>query len=283
MSTEIGVFARTFPAGPASQVAQAIAQAGFTATQLNLSVLGRPTLDADLSDQDAHGIAAAFSSAGVRVWGLSATFNAIHPDPVRRRAETAAAAALIRRAPAMGAEVATLCSGTRDADNMWRAHPANTTAAAWHDLRETLDQLLPAAAASGTRLGIEPEPGNVVFDARAAGRLLHELGGDASHVAVVLDPANLLTVETAGRQREILTAAFDQLGPQVAAVHAKDVAPSGYAAAGTGAMDYDLVMDLHAACTPLVPVIAQDLNPEDAVRVHRFLRDHASAAMTRQT
>ena len=41
--TELGVFARVFPAGPAAELAAAIRAAGFTATQLNLSALGRTT------------------------------------------------------------------------------------------------------------------------------------------------------------------------------------------------------------------------------------------------
>jgi len=58
---------------------------------------------------------------------------------------------------------------------MWRAHPGNLASDAWTDLRRTLDALLEAAHEAGVRLGIEPEPGNVVRDARTAARLLAEL------------------------------------------------------------------------------------------------------------
>jgi sugar phosphate isomerase/epimerase len=174
--------------------------------------------------------------------------------------------------------VLTLCTGTRDPDDMWRAHPDNRSAAAWHDLRATLDRLVPVASAAGVRLGVEPEPGNVVVDARSARRLLDELGDDARHLAVVLDPANLVTPATAADQQRILTEAFDLLGPATAALHAKDVVTSGYAAAGSGALDYDLVLRLHAGLPAPVPVIAQDLVPDDARRVHDFLAAHATRA-----
>ena len=118
----------------------------------------------------------------------------------------------------------------------------------------------------------------MVRDADAAHRLLAELGADARHLAIVLDPANLLEVATLDRQQQILAHAFDLLGEHVAGVHAKDVvAGGGYAAPGAGGMDYDLVLRLHAALPRPVPVIAQDLTAADATRVSRFLHDHASA------
>ncbi len=241
----------------------------------------------DLTAAEAGAIAEAFSVAGVRIWGVSGTFNAVHPDPKVRAAGIAGCRAVIARAPELGAEVVTLCTGTRDPDDMWRAHPDNASPAAWHDLRATLDELIPAAAAAGVRLGIEPELGNVVVDAAHADRLLTELGSDARHLAVVLDPANLLTPATLDRQETILRAAFELLGPAVAAVHAKDVAAPdadpasvvpGLLAAGTGAMDYDLVLELHAALPAPAPLIAQDLTAADARRVHDFLAAGAARA-----
>ncbi len=275
---ELGVFARAFPSGPAAQVAGMIRAAGFTATQLNLSAIRRPTLDPSLTVPEAATIAKAFEEAGVRIWGLSGTFNAIHPDEATRKAGARACRSNIARAAVMGAEVVTLCSGTRDRESKWRAHPDNRSPAAWRDLRITLDSLIPAASESGVRLGIEPEPGNVIHDAKSAMRLFAELGDDARYLAVVLDPANLLTVRTLPHQREILTEAFDGLGEQTAAMHAKDVVAAGYAAPGMGGMDYELVMRLHASLPRPVPVIAQDLTADDAARVASFLSERAASA-----
>ncbi|MEP6651089.1 MAG: TIM barrel protein [Lapillicoccus sp.] len=275
LDAEIGVFARVFTPGPPGQVAAQIATAGFVVTQLNLAVLGRPTLDADLSHDDAVEIAAAFAAQHVRIWGVSGTFNAIDPHRGQRIEATERCRALIARAPDLGAEVVTLCTGTRDPDNIWRAHPDNTSGAARDDLLDTLGALVPAAAAAGVRLGIEPEPGNVITGADAARWLLDTLGADARHLAIVLDPANLLSVQTAPDQHAILEHAFEVLGPDTAAVHAKDVVVSGYAAPGVGALDYPLVMHLHATLPHRVPVIAQDLTEGDAPRVAAFLHLHA--------
>jgi sugar phosphate isomerase/epimerase len=97
-------------------------------------------------------------------------------------------------------------------------------------------------------------------------------------LAIVLDPANLLSVQTLRDQRPILEHAFAALGNDVAAMHAKDVVASGYSAPGAGGMDYDLVMRLHATLPHAVPVIAQDVDAGDAARVYSFLRQHAGDA-----
>ncbi|GAA5031402.1 TIM barrel protein [Actinopolymorpha pittospori] len=279
---EIGIFARTFPRAMASEVAAAVRAAGFALTQLNLSAFGLPTIPA--AERDAQGspidygaIRASFATEGVRIWGVSATYNTIHPDPSARRRSTTAAVAYLPHAAELGAQVVTLCTGTRDPDDIWRRHPGNDGEDAWTDLRATLDQLLPAAEAAGVRLGVEPEAGNVVSDAARARRLLDELGGDAALVGIVLDPANLLDPSTARDQERILSAAFDELGDSVVCLHAKDVVTAGYAAAGTGLLDYDLVLRLHAGLPHAVPVVIQDAAEDDVARVRGFLYDNAPA------
>jgi sugar phosphate isomerase/epimerase len=274
VSMDLGIFARTFPRATAAEVAEAVARAGFGITQFNLSSIGLPTIPAPGTDLDLNAVHHAFAARAVRIWGVSATYNTTHPDLGRRRAETAEAEAWIARTPELGAEVITLCTGTRDPDDMWRAHPGNNASDAWRDLRAVLDQLLPAAERAGVRLGVEPEPGNVVADAARARRLLAELGNDARLLGIVLDPANLVTSATAGEQDRILRAAFAELGDAVVALHAKDVVPGGYASAGCGMLDYDLIFELYAKLSSGVPVIIQDATEDDVPRVRAFLLHH---------
>jgi sugar phosphate isomerase/epimerase len=270
----LGVFARIFRRHSADEVASAVAAAGFDLVQLNLNSFGLPTIP-DVDAIDFASIRRSFDRSGVAIWGLSATYNMIDPDEAKRSASTSAAAALIARAPELGATAVTLCTGTRDPDDIWRAHPDNADPSAWRDMRASLDILLPAAAAAGVRLGVEPEVANVVRDADAGARLLAELGTEAVHVGIVLDPANLLTAATIDRQRDILTAAVDLLGESVMCLHAKDVVDSGYAAAGSGGLDYGLVFDLAQRLPHAVPTIIQDATEDDVPRVVAYLRDHA--------
>jgi sugar phosphate isomerase/epimerase len=277
---ELGIFARTFPRSGADAVAAAVRRARFGLVQLNLSAVGLPTLPApdELGGLDFGAIRQAFEARGIGIWGLSASYNMIHPDPVLRDTQTATAAALIGRAGELGATAVTLCTGSRDPDDMWHRHPGNDEPDAWRDLRASLDRLLPAAAAAGVQLGIEPEPGNVVSDAARARRLLDELGGDAGLCGIILDPANLVTVDTAGEQDGILTAAAGLLAAAIICVHAKDVVGSGYAAAGTGKLDYGLVFRLLGELGDRTPLIVQDAAEDDVARVRDFLLAHAGAA-----
>jgi sugar phosphate isomerase/epimerase len=265
----IGIFARTFRRDSAAEVAAAVADAGYLLAHWNFAAIGKATLTHDVGGREFAAVRSAFDGAGLRIPSVSATYNIIHPDADFRAAQTAAAVGLIAAIPELGADVATLCTGTRDAENMWRGHPDNTTKAAWSDMRRSLDALLTAADRAGIRLGVEPEPGNVIVDAPTAARLLGELGADAP-IGIVFDPANLLTPDTLDRQEQILTEAVDLLGDRILGAQAKDVAASGYAAAGTGAMDYHLVMRLLQSIEP-VPLIVQDTDETDAARVHADL------------
>jgi sugar phosphate isomerase/epimerase len=282
VSADLGIFARIFTRPRAQDVAAAVAGAGFGVTQLNLSSVGLPTLPAIDVDVDLTAIGSAFGAERVRIWGLSGTYNIIHPDLAVRREGTARAKALIEQAPRLGAEVVTLCSGSRDPENMWRSHPGNGTDEAWSDMRATLDELLPAAERAGVRLGIEPEPGNVVADAGRGRRLLEELGPDANLVGIVIDPANLVSASALVDQERILRDAFTQLGRHTVALHAKDVVPGGgYAAAGLGGLDYGLIFALHACLPAPVPVIIQDATEADVPRTRDFLLRWATTPTAR--
>lgn len=279
LAGRLGLFARTFVRASAAEVADAVAGAGYALAHWNFAAIGRSTLAAEVTDAEFREVAAAFRQAGVGIPSASATFNLIHPDEELRRAQLAEAVELIGRIGLVGAEVVTLCTGTRDAGNMWRAHPGNTAPEAWRDLRAGLDVLLEAAAGAGIVLGVEPEAGNVVVDAPAAARLLGELG-DGAPIGIVLDPANLLTPATLPQQERILTEAVELLGPRVVGAQAKDVVAGGYSAAGAGGMDYDLVFRLLARLGP-VPLVVQDVTEADAARVREDLLHRHAAALVR--
>jgi sugar phosphate isomerase/epimerase len=264
-----------FPRHTPEGVAEAVASAGFRLVQLNLSSFGSPTLPPLDADIDLELVRTAFDAHDVEIWGVSATFNAIHPDPAIRRDSVTRACNMISNLPSLGAQVATLCTGSRDAKDMWRLNPGNDTPEAWYDLRSTLDELLDAAGRADILLGIEPEPGNVIRDAAAAERLLTELGPDAQQVGIILDPANLVTPGTLDRQSTILRQAFGLLESSVIAIHAKDVVHAdGYAAAGMGGLDYALIAELHERLPRSVPVIIQDAREDDMPRVVEFLIKH---------
>ncbi len=273
-SPTYGIFARVFPRGPAISLAGSIRASGYSLAQLNLSALGLPTIPRreQWALVDADKIRCEFGDAGVALWGLSCSYNMIHPNSAKRREDTLSAVELISRAPEFGVTAVTLCTGSRNMDSMWLPHTDNASGEAWSDLRTELDLLLAAASEAGVLLGVEPEPGNVVRDAAAATRLLTELGEDAQLIGIIADSANLLSAEPRETHPAVLTQAIEQLAPNIACLHAKDLVSWEQTLAGDGVVDYQLVASLYDRLPQRPPVIVQDARAEDAGRVLEFLR-----------
>ena len=273
---EVGIFAKTFTRPTLEAVLDTAKAAGFRALHFNFACAGLSPLPDALDEAMCRSIREGFERRDLVMVGVSATYNTIHPDPERRAAETARARRIIELCPLLGTELATLCSGTRDPDDMWRAHPANDGSEAWEDLLATLELLLQSAESVSVALGIEPETANVVSSAVRGRALLDAVGSE--RLRIVLDPANLVTPGTADRQEEILSEAFELLAPSIVQVHAKDVAEAGHGAAGTGLLDYDLYFRLLRRYNVTVPVILHELAEDDVTRARAFVLGHRDAS-----
>ena len=146
----------------------------------------------------------------------------------------------------LGTSTITLCTGTRDPEDMWRRHPDNVKPEAWRDLLTTMQGALETAEERGVTLAFEPEINNVVDSAEKGRRLLDEMR--SPHLKVVLDAANLFDADEPARRPsrpdEILHQAFEFLGDDIVLAHAKDVrASGGFVAVGKGDLDYDLYLE----------------------------------------
>ncbi|MET0457491.1 MAG: TIM barrel protein [Mycobacterium sp.] len=277
----MGAFARIFHVQTATQLAEAFHAHALTQVQLNLSTFGFPTIptEVEVSSDDLGAIGDDLVAAGLTLWGVSATFNTAHPDASRRTDQTARAADFIARLGGTGAVAATLCSGSRDPDDMWGFHPDTTSESAWNDFRASLDALLPAAEHSGVLLAIEPEPANTVADTDRALRLRRELGDDAGRIGFILDPANLITNVAPSEHRYTLERAFGELGHQTICVHAKDTVPWAATIAGRGVVDYELVARLRHGLADDVPLIIQDAKQDELAEVIALLRTSIERAV----
>ncbi len=213
------IFSRTYSLITAAETFAAVKADGFKAVQFNLSNLGLPPLpDAVPAGLDVA--AASAASAGIAISALSGTWNMAHPDPAYRAAMRPKFLNVLHAARHLGTNIVTLCTGSRDASNMWAAHPDNTTPQAWADLAAELAWALDHAAHLGLKLAIEPEPANVINSAEAARRILYDM--QAPHLGIVLDAANLIPAEDAPRQTAILEHALTLLGADLLLAHAKD-------------------------------------------------------------
>ena len=266
----LGIFAKTFAGDDPGNVLAAARAAGFACVQYNMACSGLPAMPDDIPAAVAAAVRAASAQTGVAVAAVSGTYNMIHPDVAARAAGLRRLGVLIAAAGAMGTGMVTLCTGTRDAQDQWRHHPDNASAAAWRDLRAEMAKAAGLAEAAGVRLGIEPELANVVDSAAAARRLIDEIASPS--LAVVLDPANLFEVACAASRRDLVARAVDLLADRIVMAHAKDRdAAGGFAPAGQGVIDFAHFLDCLRAAGFDGDLVAHGLTEAEAPGVAAFL------------
>lgn len=271
---QIGIFARTFTRPTLGELLDAIAAHGIQSVQFNFSCVSLPTLPERIDPDLIKRISRELKARGLELAAVSGTFNLIHPDEHARLDGLRRFRVLAASCAQMGAPVITLCTGTRDRDNMWRGHPDNDSPAAWDDLLAAMDKAVAMAHEYDIFLGIEPEPSNVVSSASKARRLLDEL--KSPKVKIVMDAANLVQTPDLPRMRRVLDEAFQLLGQDIIIAHAKDVKMNGslrHVAAGTGTLDYDHYVSLLKKIGFSGPLILHELKETEVTASVAFLRD----------
>jgi sugar phosphate isomerase/epimerase len=265
-----GVFARTYAARYPGELFARIRGDGFSAVQFNLSCAGLASLPAELPAGIGERIARGAKAAGVTLCALSGTYNMAHPDTANRQRDRLGFTNVMRAAREMDVSLVTLCTGSRDASNMWHDHQENGSKEAWTALREELDFALALAEEFNLMLGIEPEPGNVVANAILARKVLDEVG--SKRLGIVLDAANLLPPEAQTRQHEIVSQAADLLGDRLFLVHAKDIDSKGVVVpAGKGAVDLPAFVGRMKEVGYDGPLVGHNFEEADAPGVAAYL------------
>jgi len=261
---ELGIFSKTFARPRFTAVLDAVRAHGLACIQFNF---------ASAPGQSVADIGAALRAKEVAAAAVSGTFNLIHPDAARRREGIRWLGGVAMAARSLGAPVVTLCTGTRDPEDMWRAHPENATAAAWRDLVEGIKACLEATESSAVSLAIEPEPGNVVSSAQLARRLLDE----ARHprLRVLIDGANLLSADPDANQSTLFGEAFHLLGRDIALAHVKaPIAPGNR-------VNWELYFRLLTEAGHSGPLILHSVSEEGAAEAIGFVRSRLGASCGR--
>jgi sugar phosphate isomerase/epimerase len=260
------IFSRTYPLNDAAAVFAAVAADGYKGVQANLSSVGLDSLPENLPPGIAARIGVEASARGIRIAALSGTYNMAHPDVQVRHAYRARFRNVVRAAVEMGTAVVTLCTGSRDEHDQWKFHPDNSSAAAWSDLRSELDFALGVAQEAGISLAIEPEPANVIHDARTARRILDEV--KSPRLGIILDAANLVFPTSLAAQSEVMREAAGLLGDSLLLAHAKDIDAAGNVVApGEGAVDL-----------PAFVKALRSVGYDDALIAHGFSADRTGPA-----
>ena len=123
----LGIFIKTFSGTLAERVAQANAL-GISRIQYNFCVDTPTSLPMSIDDSLVENISDTLKHCSTDIDAISATFNIIHPDCEVRRRGIKAFEAIARCCPRLGCHLITICTGTRDAADMWHGHPDNDSA-----------------------------------------------------------------------------------------------------------------------------------------------------------
>lgn len=245
---DLGIFAKTFRRNSLADILDAIVQKGLSRIQFNMSCAGLKSMPDQIDPALATDIGYQCRQRNIRMDAVSGTFNMAHPDERTRRQGLERLRILAQASSLLGTRVITLCTGSRDTENMWQWHPENAGREAWRDMMASLMAAASIAEQYNIVLGIEPERANVVSDARLARKLLDELR--SPNVKIVMDAANLFNPAEERPMRDVLEEGFDLLGEHIVIAHAKDIAMEGelrFAAAGQGILDYGHYLRLLAS------------------------------------
>ena len=282
----LGVFAKHISRATPEELFDAVARFGLNCTQFNAACLGTPSLPGRIDRALWNRAARAARSSGVQVVALSATFNLLDEDKLRLASNFQRLELLAQGAVILGTDLLTLCSGTRNQQDMWAHHHENRSSAAWPEMVGAMQRALEVAIEYDLNLGIEPEVANVVSNANDGMRLIRELG--SNRIRIVFDPANLYRPPADPRQDgHVITDALALLVDHIAIAHCKDIAAPvaraakchssetsySHVAAGTGILNYHhYLSELRRLVSADVPLILHGLSQEQIPRSVAFVR-----------
>jgi len=283
----IGIFVSTFSRPTLEARLDAVKACGLDCIQLSLDCAGMLEMPDKIAPETIARIRREASARGIEIAALQGTFNMSHPDAEYRRRGVRQLGVLAAACKEMGVSKIHICTGTRDRGNMWRRHPDNDSAEAWHDMVACVRAAVEVVKPFGIALGFEPEVNNVVDSAKKA-RLLMD-GIESSCLKVTMDAANLFHKGELASMSEILDQAFALVGNDIIMAHAKDLShdgDAGHEAAGHGKLDYSRYLALLHKYGFKGPLLLHGLSEAQVPGCVAFLREkmpRVSASATPRT
>jgi sugar phosphate isomerase/epimerase len=286
MHTQLGIFAKHVSRSTPEELFDALAGFGFDCAQFNAACLGIPSLPDQIDAALWSRAARAAQSAGVKVVALSATFNLLDENKLRLADNFRRLKLLAQGATILGTNLLTLCSGTRNQQDIWTYHPQNQSPEAWQEMIEAMQRALEIAVEYDVSLGIEPEVANVVSNANDGVRLIEELQSD--RIRIVFDPANLYRPPSDPRwDGHVITDALRLLGDRISIAHCKDIADPAtrpdcemlyaHVAAGMGILDYHhYISELKRLVPRSMPLILHGLSEEQIPACVAFIQKRSN-------
>lgn len=256
----IGIRAHDFETRPLNELVQEIAGKGLTSVQLALSK-SLEDINTDLgclSPGLARYIGNEFSKQHIQIAVLGCYFNMIHPEQMERRKGIERFKEHIRYARDFGCSIVATETGNVNAEIYYTKE--NFKEEPFIEVVKSVRQLVEEAEKFGVIVGIEPGVNHPVYSPKVMKRLLDTI--DSNNLQVILDPVNLLTIDTYQKQEEIFREALELLGDRVAILHAKDFIVDNNQlipiAVGKGLLNYDFILKSLKKKKPFINIILEE-------------------------
>lgn len=253
---KLGCRAHDYGRHTPGDLAALLAGKGYNACQL-APVKGLLGVESyrQLTLDDASAIGKAFQDAGVEISVLGCYMDLSSPDSATRRAAVENVIHCLNLQNAMGAR----CVGS---ESSYEHLDAEEKARRFPLLEDSVLRITEAAARCGGVFAIEPVFWYPLDSIQRTQALLDRVA-DPQHLALILDPANVLKRRDQSRQGEIWTAWLEEFGPRIRAMHIKDFVLEGDTycprGLGQGVMDYTAIHSWLVRCRPDLPLLREEV------------------------
>jgi len=211
----IGMRGHDFGRMQPEELAAAIRNTGFRATQLAFAKAFSEPADHYMTPEQLAHIRTVFAEKGVAVPVMGCYISASDRDEAVRQAAKEKFAECLRASMILGAG----CVGT---ETTHFTFDETEREAAYARLLDFTRYVVREAEACGAIVGIEPVAVHTLNTPELTRRLLNDVPSD--NLMVILDVANLLTPDTVSpdAQADILTRCIDCFGDKITVLHVKD-------------------------------------------------------------
>ena len=202
---------------------------------------------------------------------LGRYLNLCNPNPEKHKEIVEKYKAHIRFASILGCGVVGTETGAVNEE--YKYEPANHSDEALQCFIDNLRPIVKYAEQFGVIVAIEPVWKHIVNTVERARKVLDAI--DSPNLQIIFDPVNLLYTGNIDKQDEIIEKAFDLLLKDIAVVHCKDYVVENdelkSIAAGTGGLNYPLLLKKIKEYKPYVHCTLENTVPENAVATREFM------------
>ena len=260
----IGVRGHDYGTTTATELARRISEAGFSCLQLALhkAIEGVQPEYGRLNPGFCYDVRRAFEDRHLEVAVLGCYIDPASPDEEKRLYDVKRFREQVAYCRQLGSNIVATETSSYQGDEAGRE-------AQFARLTDSVLRMVEQAERFGVFVGIEPVHVHTLNTPALTRRLLDIVACD--NMQIVLDPINLLSPQTIGRQREIIDECFALFGDRIVAIHAKDVqiGENGRfrpCVIGDGLFDHEYFYGKLAKVKPGISVLREEAHPETAAK-----------------